>query len=468
MQVDIVSGIYTDDSLDIRTAYPKNLVPSVSTNNISNSYLRPADGLVKFVDTPGFDRGGINWNNELYRVCGNQLCKIDADGTITQLGDVGGTREQVTFTYSFDRLAIASNNNLFYYDPVNGFAQVTDLDLGTVLDVVWIDGYFMTTDGEFLVVTDIDDPTSINPLKYGSSEAAPDPIKALQKLRNEVYALNRYTIEVFDNVGGTGFPFERIESALIERGTIGTHTCCTFMETIAFLGSGKDEAPAIWLASNSVAIKLSTREIDIELARFTEDQLAEVLLESKIEKDYQFLYIHLADKTLVYDANASKSLGSPIWHILSSSLTGYGRYRARNIVYCYDKYYFGDTFLDEIGYFDDTISSHYGDVIEWEFSTPIIWNETNGMIIHELELTTLPGRVALGVNPTIFTDFSTDGVTWSNKRGVKAGAEGLRNKQIVWLQQGYARKGRIQRFRGTSDAFITVVRLDLRIEPLYV
>jgi hypothetical protein len=66
--------------------------------------------------------------------------------------------------------------------------QVTDPDLGVVLDVVWVDGYFMTTDGEFLVVTELTDPTQVNPLKYGSSEVDPDPVVALLKLRNEVYA----------------------------------------------------------------------------------------------------------------------------------------------------------------------------------------------------------------------------------------------------------------------------------------
>lgn len=468
MKIPIVSGIYTTDSLDMRTAYPKNLIPVPSANGISTEYLKPADGLVKFADVPGFDRGGINWNNELYRVCGSKLVKVDADGTVTTLGDVGGTTEQVTMTYSFDRLAIASNNDLFYYSDSLGLIQVTDIDLGDVLDLIWIDGYFMTTDGEFLVVTDLNDPTAVNPFKYGSSEASPDPIKAVLKLRNEVYALNRYTIEVFDNTGSTGFPFERIESAQIDRGCIGTHTCCVYMDTIAFLGSAPNEAPAIWMGNNSVTTKLSTREIDLELLNYTEDELENVLLETKIEKNHQFLYVHLVDKTFVYDANASQAMQKPIWHILSSALIGFDRYRARNIVYCYDKWFFGDSYLPEIGFFDDTISSHYGDTIEWEFNTPILYNETNGAIVHEIELTALTGRVQLGVDPTIFTDHSLDGVVWSNKIGISAGTQGDRTKRLVWLQQGTMGNWRIQRFRGTSDTYISIAKLDMRIEPLYV
>ena len=74
----------------------------------------------------------------------------------------------------------------------------------------------------------------------------------------------------------------------------------------------------------------------------------------------------------------------------------------------------------------------------------------------------------LGTDPTIFTDFSLDGVVWSNKIGISAGTQGDRTKRLVWLQQGVMQNWRIQRFRGTSDTYISLVKLDMRIEPLYV
>jgi len=80
-----------------------------------------------------------------------------------------------------------------------------------------------------------------------SSEADPDPINGLLKLRNEAYALNRYTIEVFTAISnpGTLFPFERVEGAQIQKGSIGTHTAAVFMERIVFMGGGRNESPAI-------------------------------------------------------------------------------------------------------------------------------------------------------------------------------------------------------------------------------
>lgn len=466
VQIPIINGIYTDSSPDFRTSYPVNLVPVPKANGISEGYLRPADGLVANGTGPGTDRGGINWNNVCYRVMGSKLVSVSSTGVITILGDVGDDGQLVTLDYSFDRLAIASNGNLFYWSPSLGLIQVTDPDLGVVLDVVWVDGYFMTTDGEFLVVTELSDPTQVNPLKYGSSEADPDPVKALLKLRNEVYALNRHTIEVFDNVGGDLFPFQRIEGAQIEKGVIGTHGCCNFLESIAFLGSGFNEAPGIYVGVNAQANKISTQEIDMLLLNYTEAQLEQVKLEARNDRTHQHLYVHLPDKTLVFDAAASQELGQPVWFFLTSSLVGFSKFRAQNFVWCYDRWLVGDPTTSNVGYFVNNVSTHYGMKVRWEFATTIIYNEGRGAIVTNLELVGLTGSVAFGLDPTINTSYSTDGQNWSQQKIIKAGKLGERAKRLVWFQQGWMRNWRIQRFQGTSDAHIAVARLEAQIEPL--
>lgn len=466
-QIPILSGIYTDTNSDFRTAYPRNLVPVMKTTGISDSYLRPADGIVQLGTGPGTDRGGINWDGTCYRVMGSKLVSIGATGVTTTLGDVGNNGQSVTFDYSFDRLAIASNGNLFYWDGAT-LTQVSDTDLGTVVDMIWVDGYFMTTDGQYLIVTELNDPTQVDPIKYGSSEADPDPIKALIKLRNEPYALNRNTIEVFQNVGGITFPFQRIEGGQIMRGTVGSHTCCAFIEALAFVGGGRNEAIAVWLGSNGQSTKISTREIDQILAGYTEDTLSECVLESRVFNSYQHLYFHLPDQTLVYDAAASQIAGQPVWFQLTSSLVGLGQYRARNFVYCYNRWLAGDPTSNKHGYLTDTLSSHYGDVIGWDVYTMIVYNEGKGVIFHELELVCLTGRAALGVNPTIWTSYSLDGLAWSQEHGRTAGKQGQTLKRLNWLQQGYMRTWRIQRFRGTSDAMLAIARIEARLEACNV
>lgn len=68
--------------------------------------------------------------------------------------------------------------------------------------------------------------------------------------------------------------------------------------------------------------------------------------------------------------------------------------------------------------------------------------------------------------PTISTSYSVDGQTWSQDRFIHAGSSGETQKRLVWWQQGFMRDRRIQRFRGTSEAHITILRLEARLEPL--
>lgn len=465
MQIPILNGIYTNEASDFRTSYPRNLIPVPKQNGISAGYLRPADGIVQFGTGPGVDRGGINWNGICYRVMGTSLVKINSDGSYTILGDVGGSG-QVTMDYSFDRLAIASSGKFYYWNGV--LTQVTDVDLGNVIDFIWVDEYFMTTDGNNLVVTELSNPTQVNPLKYGSSEADPDPIKGLIKLRNEPHALNRYTIEVYNNVGGDFFPFQRVEGAMLIRGVVGTFCAAVYMEQIAFLGSGRNEAIAVWIGSNGQTSKISTREIDQIISTYTESQLSTAIVESRVFDSHHLLYIHLPDRTLVYDGAASQALGDHVWFILDSGIVSPAAYRARNFVYCYDKWLVGDPTSSSHGYFTNTISSHYGNIVGWEFGTSIIYNESHGAIFHELELVSLTGRAAFGANPVIWTSYSIDGETWSMEKSRIVGKMGERNKRINWLQQGYMKNFRIQKFRGTSDSHMSMARLEARLEPLYV
>jgi hypothetical protein len=382
------------------------------------------------------------------------------------LGDVGGPEnELVTFDYSFEELAIASGGRLYYWNGTT-LVQVTDPDLGVVLDVVWVDGYFMTTDGEFLIVTELTDPTQVNPLKYGSSEIDPDPVVALLKLRNEVYALNRNTIEVFDNVGGALFPFQRIAGAQIQKGVIGTQGCCLFLDRIAFLGSGRNEAPSIYVGASSQTQKISTQEIDNILMDYTEAQLALVKLEARNDKSHQHLYVHLPNQTLVYDAAASEVLQTPVWFVLVSTLTGLAQYRARNMVYAYDKWLVGDPQSNNVGYLVQDTGHHWGEQVYWEFGTLIVYNESNGAIFNELELVSLTGSIALGKNPQISTSYSLDGKSYSQERSISVGTIGNTKKRLAWFQQGHMRNWRIQRFRGDSDAHVSFIRLEAQIEPL--
>ena len=465
MQVAIINGIYTDSGApDFRTAYPRNLIPVPKEQGISKGYLRPAEGIEQTGDGVGGDRGGIVWNGVMHRVSGSKLIRVSADDSVTVLGDVGAGGP-VTMDYSFDRLGIASGGRLYYWDG-SALTQVTDGDLGAVIDVKWIAGYFLATDGTSLVTTDLNNPASVQTLNYGSAEADPDPILAVDELRNEAYAFGRYTVEVFQNAGGTGFPFQRVEGAQVGKGIVGTHAYCGLGDTFVFVGSGRNEPPGVYQMVPGNTQKLSTREIDQILAGYTDEQLAGIVMESRADKAHHHVLIHLPDQCIVYDTIGSQAIGEPIWFTLTTSLVGLGQYRARGLVWCYGRWNVGDPASSKLGRLTDAVSSHWGEVNGWDFGTTMIYNAGNGGIVHEMELIALTGRVAAGTEPVIWASYSLDGQTWSQERAIRVGGIGNRAKRLCWRNQGRIGQWRLQRFRGTSEAHISPVRLELQLESL--
>lgn len=466
MQLPILQGIYVNaGASDFRTSYPRNLVPVPKSTGIATEYLAPAEGLYQIGTLPGVVRGSIVRNGTLYVVAGNSLVSISSTGVPTVRGTIPGS-DRVTMDYSFSHLAIAAGGDL-YLNSGSTVTQVTDVDLGTVLSVVFVDGYFMTTDGTSLVVTELNDPFSVDPLKYGSAEADPDPIKCVLKVRNEVHAVGRYTIEVFDNVGGATFPFQRIEGAQIGRGTLGAHTACVFgRETIAFLGGGRGEQTAVWIGGNGTSTRVSTREIETILAGYDEGELSDARVYERQFDGHALLMIALRDQTLAFDANATRELQVPVWFTLTTSVTGLGRYRGAYPVFAYGKWWAFDTESGAFGWMGRDESRHWGESIGWDFGAPVLFNEGRGVQVHEVELACLPGRVTPGHDPTVWMQYSRDGQQWSQERPVAAGTAGQTLKRLVWHRCGMARHWRVHRFRGSGDCRVAIARLDARVEEL--
>jgi hypothetical protein len=460
VQVQIQQGSFTDLVGNFRDALPVNMLPVPKETGISSGYLKPASGIVARGVVPGPSQGCFAWRGVMYAVCANVFGRVNADYTWTPILTLTGTGRAV-FAYSFDKLGFTFGGRFYLSDGVTA-ARVIDPDLGTVNSVAWIDGYFVLTDGEFIITTDLTDPTQIDPLKYGSAESSPDPVVGVIRVGSEVASVGTNTIEYFSNVGGAGFPFQRVPGAVVQKGAIHSQAFVAYLGGIAFIGGADGEPNAVWVAGNGSAERLSTREIETLLGEYSDADLASAWLSTRTDLGHVTLFLHMPDKTLVYDARASQVLGAPVWFVLNS---GYG-WRVSAQAWCYSDWVVFDTEAGAVGVTDMSLSSHWGDDVAWEFSTPIIYNASARAIIHELELVALPGRAAFGVNPTIGTKYSTDGITWSQPKFISAGAGGDRTKRLRWLQQGPVQNWRIQKFFGTSAAHLSVARLEANIEGM--
>jgi hypothetical protein len=423
----ILKGLIATEEADFAVSIPINYEPVVQQTGISAGYLRGAPGITLLVNPAlGADRGAKEWRGVHYRVMGSKLVSVTGSA-VTVLGEVGNNGLPVSMDYSFDLLAIASNQNLFYWDG-STLTPVTDPDLGVVLDVMYLDGRFATTDGSYIVLTDLNDPYSIDPTRYGSAEVSPDPIRALNRVRGEMNALGGDTTENFRNVGGAGFPYQRNPGALISKGIVGTHTWAYFLETYGFVGSAADAAPSVWLAGGGEAVNISTPEVDAALGALTAAELALVEVEAREDKGEQRLLVHLPDRTLVYVQQTSLASKEPVWYELRAGVTNDEPYPLRHAILTGGRWV-GGTADGKIGYLDESVETIFGDARGWRIDTLLIYNQSLGGMINSLELVGLTGRVPFGAIPHIFFSYTLDGETWSVEKSVESGRFGERQKR---------------------------------------
>jgi len=462
MRVPVISGVKTTESGDFLVSYPINRDPVLKDTGISDGYLAPPLGITEVASGYGANRGGINWNGVCYRVMGMSLVTVGADWTVTVLGSVGGGGP-CGFDYSFDNLIINSGASLFYWNETDGLRQVTDPDLGSVVDAIYVDGYTMTTDGVSLVVTELNDPMAVNPLKYGSSEDDPDAVTGLGRMHGEVYAFNRNTIQVFQDIGGSGFPFQTVKSATIPYGCVGPRAKCQFLGTYAFVGSQRNAGLGVYLLGAGDASKISSAEVDADLDALTDDEKVAVWVEARVQNDEQRLLIHTPYRTWSFSSQVSKRSSVKTWASYVTSATDTGAYEGRGLVYCYGKWIVGSS-TGQIGYLDSSTAQHYGQDVGWQFDTTLFYNEGNRGILTGIELVGTPGRG--NADGRIFFSYTKDGETWSMERATSSGRLGQRNKRPAWRTGLRFENYMGLRFRGVDGSLMGIARLECDVEGL--
>ena len=453
MQVPIQSGVRSSKA-GYATTFPVNLQHEVRESGLSKGQIVTARGASTFATGPGKDRGGAVFRGVHYRVMGSKLVSVSESGTITEIGDVGNDGRPAGFTQDFERLAVRSAEGLYYWDETT-LLKVADFDLGKVLDATWMDGYFITTDGEYIVVTDLLDPTSVDTLRYGSAESDPDPVTGVEAFEEELYGFGRFSVQVFRNVGTTGFPFQNVRGATVSVGCVSADAKVRIGQTLAFVGGARDEPIGVYIMGGGRATRISPPEIDEMLAK---ENASTIVLEARTFGDEQHLIIHLSDRAIVLAIRATGEVGQGAWHIAHSGY--FDRYRLRHAVFVYGKHICGDPTSGTLGVLSHDVDTHYGETVHWRFEAGLLFDQGNGMIMREVDL--------FGRKPskptTIWLSMTRDGETWSREVGRKL--EGKRSERMQWRPNVRVDEQVGFRFRGTGQ--IAVARCDVTGEPLSV
>lgn len=448
----LIKGDKVSLDTDYRDALPVNMYAVERQILNAAGYMLSHPGLTSFAAGEGLDRGGY-WNerNEIhYRVSGLNLIGVNVDGSTVNYGFISGTK-RASLTHSFNTQAIVSDGRMWLHDGTT-LTEITDSDLGAPIDITWIDGYYFLTDGENLYHTDINDETQIDPLKFATAEFSPDPTLAVDKTSdNQVVAFGRYSTEYFINRATDNFAFQRIQGKAIKAGVVGTHCETELDGSFYILGGGREESPSVHIISAGTYKSVASREVDKVIAEYTEIELADAVLETRVEDANKFIIVRLPSHTLLFNATVASKFGiNNAWSIVKSDIAGDTRWRGVNGVFDprVSSWIYGDNQDSNIGKLDNAVATQYGEAIESLLFTPIVAMEQGS--IDEFEIDTIPGHQINVDDVTCAISLTYDGVTYGKEWWNLYGEKSNYGTRFIMRRLGYVRQNVGFKIRCTS------------------
>jgi len=450
--ITLIKGDKVGAETDYRDYLPVNMTAVLRPILKANGYMVQHPGLVQYATGQGIDRGGIynERQTEHYRISLGSLISVSANGATNVLGAISG-KKNAALPYSFNSQAIITDGRMWLYTGT--LNEITDTDLGNPIDGVWVDNVYLLTDGEYLFHTDLADETSIDPLKFATSEFSPDPTLGVGKTPdNKVIVFNRYSTEFFVNTANENFAFTRIATRAVKLGVVGTFCKTELLDRWVVMGGRKEEAVSIHYIGVGSAQKIGTRETDKIIGQYTEPELSECTLETRVEDGYQYIIVHLPNEVLLYNHKIAENIGLEYaWTIVKTDVQGTKPWRAIHGVFEPRKgvWVYGDKLDSNIGILDENVVTHYGEIAEWELRTPLMHLES--MSINELELETIPG-FTVDADSTVATSVTFDGFTYSKEFWELYGNPSDYQRRFILRALGYVNDKIGFKFRGATKS----------------
>ena len=478
-QLQIATGFYASDSLPLSAQRCINWIPVIpQAEALNNRALFDVPGLTLFGSASGVNRGAQEMKEVPYFVNGGALFSASSDGVTTSRGAIEGSgRVSLANNGQFLVVVVPGGKAYAYDNQAETLAEITDVDFRTSDTVVYKDGFFVfsSSDGSVFFNSALNDPFTYSGLDFGTAEINADRIIALHVNHNELFVCGLETIELFQNVGGADFPFQRIPGANIQKGVHAKFSIVEFDNTLVFVGGGLNESSSIWkVAGSSSAVKISTSAIDNAIQEFTKEEISNSFswvysAGGSFFVGFTFKSDRIDNKTFVYDATTSALSGQPEWHERQSGVD-YNSWRVNSIVSAYGKLLVGDSEGGNIGFIDKANYTEYGSVmVQEKASKPF---SAGGLPIFsgEIQLTMESGvglTIGQGSDPVIRMDYSDEGGrpgTFSSEFPRSYGKIGEFTSVPSWRRQGRIPKHRVIRFKTSEPVKSVIIKLEADVE----
>lgn len=447
LDVDIANGFYESFSPQMADLVCKNLRPFVpEAAAYSQTGLRSTDGIVEAADTTyKTSRGAVEAQGFPYFVQGNQLIRLNKDGSRTDFGAISGTG-RVSMAASKTIIWIVVPDGDSYYFNINTQVLTQNLDpnfLGPATGVAFYSSFFFFCTREIIFNANLDGVTFTS-TDLGTAEVNPDIIQNIVATNGEFYAIGTETIQPYQPVGGSGFPIQAIPSSTIERGMSSVFGFVKADNTFFFIGGGDQQEVGIFKFLGNNAVKISTPAVDHFMQGESDDDIKSVFAWSYQTEGEEFVGFTFPNRTFVYQVEASKLLKKKIWHERSSFDT---RWRVNTVVRAFNRIYVGDERTAKIGVINPDVYTEYGDVQHRKFvSQPFNFKGAPTFVnSYEMIMATGVGN-SLSTNPVVDHSYSDNGINFTPKLTREMGEGGNYNHRVVWRRMGRIPNRRVLAF----------------------
>jgi len=472
MNLPIGGGFYQAESLPTSAQRCVNWMPVIpqTANALSKIELFHVAGIKQFATCLPDNRGAHVMAEVAFFVNGNTLQEIPANGVAISRGTIEGAG-QVSMADNGSKLVIVVPGGRSYVWDGLTLVEITDTDFRVSDTVSFKDGFFIFTasDGSVFFNSALNDPLNYRALDFGTAEIDPDKIVASIVIHNELFIVGTETIELFQNIGGADFPFQRIGGANIQKGAHAKFSIVKLDETFVFAGGGFNEKTAIWqVTDSSRATKISTAAIDNEIQKFTKEEIENSRAFSYSDRGneiavFTFESEVIPSRTFAYNGTTSKLSGIPSWFEFQSGVTD-NQWRVRSLIAAYGKLLVGDT-DGRVGELDKETFTEYGNTIARSFTGSPLYNQSISIYISKLILTMESGvgTSGQGLDPVVRMSFSDDGRTFTGERVRKIGKKGAFGQETHWRRLGRVPRFRVFKFVVTDPVKPIIIKLEAEL-----
>lgn len=229
-------GSYRRDNGNFTSLNLVNMFPEAAPTVESGVAILSRPGLVTMATRGAgpiraiFQRPDL-FNGDIFSLSGSTLFRND-----TPIGTVNGDGIP---SIASSNLELVITCGLTAYSYREGdFAAIAFPDSANVTAVAYLGGLFVYARAEShrFYWSAVNDARSINAVAYTSSESAPDNIRDLIAVGDNLFTLGKESLEVYYLTTSTTLPFSRISQRTRNRGVIGRGCAVEFDNALHFIG----------------------------------------------------------------------------------------------------------------------------------------------------------------------------------------------------------------------------------------